>query len=264
MTVKSLNGTIYVDDLSFAAGLDTAITGGPSGTVSSTDATFTFTGTAGTTGFECQLDGGGFAACTSPQAYTGLSEATHSFAVRAVAGATIDPTPATRVWTISDDPPPPAAGNLLLNAGFETDADGDGRPDDWTSKPKFTRSSEIAAHGGAFVGRHFADNNSGYSIVQDVNVTAGTQYAFDGFVNVPATGDAFTFEIKVRWYSGSDQLNTAKLLTVSSATAGWQALNASSATAPAGATSAGVMMTVKSLNGTIYVDDLSFAAGIAP
>jgi len=52
-------------------------------------------------GFECQLDGGGFAACTSPKSYTGLAAGSHNFEVRAVdAASNPDPTPAFWSWTI--------------------------------------------------------------------------------------------------------------------------------------------------------------------
>lgn len=87
---------------------DTQIVTGPSGAVANTAATFVFTSAdagAGAT-FECELDSGGFAACTSPKAYTGLAEATHVFAVRVRDGVgNVDPTPATRTWTVDLTPP---------------------------------------------------------------------------------------------------------------------------------------------------------------
>jgi subtilisin-like proprotein convertase family protein len=77
----------------------TTINSGPAqgATVGTSSATFGFSG--GTT-FECELDGGGFSACSSPRLYTGLSNGTHTFRVRAVNGALKDPTPATRTWTV--------------------------------------------------------------------------------------------------------------------------------------------------------------------
>ena len=51
--------------------------------------------------FECKLDRGGFAACTSPKSYSGLLDGSHTFEVRAVGGeANPDPTPASFTWTI--------------------------------------------------------------------------------------------------------------------------------------------------------------------
>ena len=91
---------------------ETAITDGPSGTVSSTDASFSFAATETAT-FACSLDGADFAACTSPQAYAGLAAGTHTFAVRATDGAgNTDPSPATRTWTVSLAP----ANDLFANA----------------------------------------------------------------------------------------------------------------------------------------------------
>jgi uncharacterized delta-60 repeat protein len=56
--------------------------------------------------FTCSLDGAPFAACTSPHAFAGLSDGVHSFAVRATdRSGNVDPTPATRTWTIDATPP---------------------------------------------------------------------------------------------------------------------------------------------------------------
>lgn len=84
---------------------DTQILTTPSNPSTSADATFTFTGTdsaiATVASFECKLDMGMFAACTSPKTYMGLSQGSHTFQVRAIDGAgNIDPTPATFTWVI--------------------------------------------------------------------------------------------------------------------------------------------------------------------
>src|SRR5262249_7774347 len=64
----------------------------------------TFTSEAGAT-FQCQLDGGGFSACTSPKAYSGLGEGAHTFAVRAIDVAGNIGTAATRSFTVDTQPP---------------------------------------------------------------------------------------------------------------------------------------------------------------
>ena len=80
---------------------DTSITSAPPVSTASNDATFEFTSTQpGSSFFECQLDGGGFSFCGSPQTYTGLADGTHTFEVRATGLAGVDPTPATYTWTI--------------------------------------------------------------------------------------------------------------------------------------------------------------------
>ena len=96
----------YVDNVMISGAVsgpvapDTTITSGPSGTVNSTSASFSFTSTAGGSTFSCSLDGGATTACTSPTPYSGLSEGSHTFTVAATAGGQTDPTPATRTWSI--------------------------------------------------------------------------------------------------------------------------------------------------------------------
>ena len=81
---------------------DTTITSGPSGTTSSTTASFEFSSSEGGSTFECQLDQGAFAGCTSPKSYSGLAPGSHTFSVRATdAAGNVDPTPATSTWTIT-------------------------------------------------------------------------------------------------------------------------------------------------------------------
>ena len=85
---------------------ETTITAGPTGSTSTTSATFAFSSEPGAT-FQCALDGAAFAPCTSPTSYQGLAAADHQFAVRATdAAGNVDASPATRAWTITPPPPP--------------------------------------------------------------------------------------------------------------------------------------------------------------
>src|SRR5207253_2365957 len=54
---------------------DTVIDSMPANPTNQTTATFAFHATEAGSTTECQLDGGGYAACTSPATYNGLSEA---------------------------------------------------------------------------------------------------------------------------------------------------------------------------------------------
>jgi hypothetical protein len=80
----------------------TTITGVPPASTNSRLATFAFTSAEAPSTFACSLDGGAFAACSSPKDYSGLVDGTHSFQVRATdrAGNT-DPTPASYSWQIA-------------------------------------------------------------------------------------------------------------------------------------------------------------------
>lgn len=79
---------------------ETAIVSGPSGTIATDAASFGFEADQEGT-FECRLDDGAWAACTSPQGYEGLAEGSHGFEVRATdAVGNTDPTPATASFTV--------------------------------------------------------------------------------------------------------------------------------------------------------------------
>lgn len=86
---------------------DTSITSGPAGSLESRDATFEFTATEAGSTFECSVEGGTYAACTSPKVLSALALGNRSFAVRATdpAGNT-DPSPAERSWMIVDTTAP--------------------------------------------------------------------------------------------------------------------------------------------------------------
>jgi myo-inositol-hexaphosphate 3-phosphohydrolase len=85
---------------------DTMIDSGPSGTVNTTSAIFTFSSSEAGSTFECKLDGDPFGACTSPATYSGLAEGQHRLDVRATdSSQNTDPSPAFRSWTIDVSPP---------------------------------------------------------------------------------------------------------------------------------------------------------------
>jgi uncharacterized protein YkwD len=77
------------------------ITAGPSGEVTETAATFEFqaSGPAPLTSFQCRLDSGAWAECTSPHELKDLGGGPHSFEVR-LQGQVADPKAARREWTV--------------------------------------------------------------------------------------------------------------------------------------------------------------------
>lgn len=92
-----------------------SIDSSPPPTTTVTDASIAFVAGLGesqqVTGFECQLDGGAWAACTSPQKYTGLAVGKHTVAIQAVNAQGAGPA-ATTGWEITKTvgPPPPPPG----------------------------------------------------------------------------------------------------------------------------------------------------------
>jgi hypothetical protein len=99
---------------------DTTISSGPTGTTSSTSASFDFSSTEPGSSFECRLDTAAFAACSSPKAYSGLSAASHTFEVRATdAAGNVDPTPASRSWTVSATAPATYAETVAATVGLK-------------------------------------------------------------------------------------------------------------------------------------------------
>jgi LPXTG-site transpeptidase (sortase) family protein len=81
---------------------DTKIDSMPPAATNIKSGTFTFSSPAtDLVGFECQLDGGGFSACTTPHDVTELSPGQHTFDVRAYDTAgNRDPSPASYTWTV--------------------------------------------------------------------------------------------------------------------------------------------------------------------
>ena len=83
----------------------TTIDSGPTGSIRSTTASFTFSASPAAAYFDCSLDATTWTRCTSPATYTGLTTGSdHYFQVRAVSSDGLaDSTPAQRSFTVDPD-----------------------------------------------------------------------------------------------------------------------------------------------------------------
>ncbi len=67
--------------------------------------------------FECRLDGGGYGACTSPQAYSGLADGGHELDVEALDADGAATAAAVYTWTIDTSPPTIAPTTAMVAGG---------------------------------------------------------------------------------------------------------------------------------------------------
>lgn len=117
--VNAATGHVLTVDRAYVLNksLDTSIDSGTAeGSVStSQDASFGFSSSESGASFECQMDNGGYSACSSPKSYSALSYGSHTFSVRARSvDGYLDPTPATRSFTVTE---PLALGTATV-AGY--------------------------------------------------------------------------------------------------------------------------------------------------
>jgi hypothetical protein len=103
---------------------ETTIDSGPSGTITSTTATFGFSSSETNSLFECKLEPveTAFSSCVSPKSYSGLANGSYTFSVRAIdAAGNTDTSPATRSFTVSTtqggDTTPPTVVSTVPTAG---------------------------------------------------------------------------------------------------------------------------------------------------
>src|SRR5207302_406321 len=89
----------------------TTITAQPTALANSAAPSFSFSADKAGSTFECRIDGGAYASCTSPKAYTFLADGAHTFDVRATDPAGNTGAAASASWT--SDTTPPATPSLV-------------------------------------------------------------------------------------------------------------------------------------------------------
>lgn len=81
-----------------------SITSSPTGATASTSASVAFSANEPAS-FQCSLDGGGFSACTSPAALSGLADGSHTFSVRATDTAGNVGSAVSATWSVDTTAP---------------------------------------------------------------------------------------------------------------------------------------------------------------
>ncbi len=95
----------------------TTIDSGPVGGTNDPTPTFTFSSSEAGSSFECRLDSGSFAPCSSPRTTAHLADGSHTFRVRATDPAgNVDPTPASRSFTVKTAAVSVSGSTLLVMA----------------------------------------------------------------------------------------------------------------------------------------------------
>ncbi len=195
---------------------NTFIDSGPSGSVTETSATFGFSASEPST-FQCRLDGGAFAPCTSPTSYTNLSTGSHTFQVAATDSSfNVDASPAERSWTVLD-----TGSNLIGNPGFEVDISG------WKGDASANTLARVAGgHSGGWaaeVSNTVAGGNCGLDDKPSwVSATQAGAYTASIWARSDTPG--LTVKLRVREYvSGVLQGSVVKSMALTSS---WQQVTA--------------------------------------
>ena len=189
------------------------ITSSPPDPANSTTASFSFTDSEAGVTFECRLDGSSFGACSSPHAYSGLVDGSHTFEVRAVDGAGNQSAAAGYTWTVDATAPAvaitfPVADSFYNDSGFNSGC-GTSSAGDFcgTASDSGTGVTQVQVSIQRGTGSYW--NGSGFSSATEVWFTAtGTTSWSYGFAasNFPAD-DAYT--VRARATDGAGNTTTA-------------------------------------------------------
>jgi hypothetical protein len=195
---------------------NTVIDSGPSGTVTDTSATFSFSASEPST-FLCRLDSDAFAPCTSPTSYSNLTATSHTFQVAAIDGSyNVDFTPAVRTWTVSG-----TATNLVGNPGFEVDTSG------WKGDATANTVSRVAGGNSGGWAAEISNSAAGGSCGLDdkpswVSFTQAGPYTASIWARSDTSG--LTLKLRVREYaSGVLQGSVVQSMALTSS---WQQVTA--------------------------------------
>jgi hypothetical protein len=187
---KDLSGNIDTTPATATWAIDTAvpvstISSKPANPSSTNSGSFSFSANE-QVNFECQMDSGAFAACSSSYAFTGLGDGAHTFTVRATDLAT-NSASISNTWTIATITPPTIATGSLTD-GFVGS----------------TYSQTLSASGGT--------PNYTWSLINGTSLPAGLTLSSTGVISgKPTTSGSKTFTVQVK---DAQNLTASKSLTI--------------------------------------------------
>jgi chitinase len=99
------------------------ITANPTNPSNSSSPSFSFTDSESGVTFQCELDNGGFSACTNPKSYTSVGDGSHTFSVKARDGVGNESAPTSYTWTVDATAPTaaitfPVSGSSYNAGGY--------------------------------------------------------------------------------------------------------------------------------------------------
>jgi hypothetical protein len=167
---------------------DTTIATKPANPTSDATGDFTFTSNDITATFECNLDGAGFAACTTPLATAALAQGSHTLAVRAKdAAGNVDATPDSYTWVVDTIAPDTTIATKPTNPSSDT-----------TGDFTFTSNDVTATFECNLDGAGFVACTTPFATI---SLTGGSHTlavrAKDAAGNVDATPDSYTWVVDV-------------------------------------------------------------------
>jgi hypothetical protein len=172
---------------------ETVINDGPGASTTSTTATFEFLSPETGSTFQCSLDLGAFAACTSPATYSALAVGQHTLQVRALdAAGNTDETPASYPWTVQP-------GGTPVDCG---------------------PSQTLSAQADAWIDSNSTSSNKGSdSILKVMSKSGGNLRALVGFdlPAMPAGCELDTAELRVYASSSSSSQRTLEVFRLGGA-----------------------------------------------
>ena len=199
-----------------------SISASPASVVNSTSASFTFSGSDTGGGsvalYECSLDGGAYAACTSPKSYTGLSAGSRTFSVRATDTAGNVSSAAGDAWVIDTTNPTatidsaPAALTNSTSASFNFSGSDTGggavsRYECRIDAGTYATCTSAKSYTGLAVGSHTFD-------VRTVDTAGNTGTATSHTWSIDTTAPVISLSTLAGPYTGGNATTTASAVTI--------------------------------------------------